>query len=334
MRSVFYFLFLALLSTGCIPRATASDSDDVLLSFVPTSGASGEIKVWGSPEDEALLKDWEAGFRKFHPDARITATLHGPDSTMAGVYTGVADVAFMTREMKEPVERMAFAWVYHYPPFRVQIANGGLMSNRPSAALAVFVNRANPLAQLTLAQLDAVLGAEHRRGQSNIRFWGDLGLADAWADRPIHVYGPVVDSVPALYIRHVVLKDSSKWNADYREGDADGTDAIAALNTDSQGIAVAPLSAANDTVKPLALAATNGGPFIAPSHESVINHTYSLSRQVAMVVNRPKGKPIEPKVKEFLRYVLSRQGQAAIARGDAYLPLDRVSVERELQALE
>jgi phosphate transport system substrate-binding protein len=314
--------------------AGVARAEDTVPAFVPGLAPGGEIRVWGSPADGALLKDWEEGFRKFHPDARITASLHGPDSTLAGVYTGVADLAFMAREMKLPVEQMAFTWVYHYPAFSVEIANAGVGGDRPAANLAVFVNRSNPLRGITLAELDAVLGAEHRRGNRNVRTWGDLGLDGAWKDRPIHVYGPAVDTVPALYVRRAVLKDSYKWNPDYREFAADGGDILGALAADPTGVAYAPLPARSDGVKALALAKEDGGPFVDLDAQTVTARTYPLTRVVTMVLNRAPGMPIEPRVKEFLRFILSREGQDAIARDGAYVPLSAASVRAQLERLD
>jgi phosphate transport system substrate-binding protein len=279
------------------------------------------------------LEVWAEGFSKFNPGAKIVATLHGPESTMAGVYNGVADLAFMEREMKLPLEHMAFAWVYLYPEFSVDIANAGLGADRPGANIAVFVNRNSSLTQLSLAQLDGLLGAEHRRGAGNIRVWGDLGADGSEKDRAIHVYGPAVDSAAGIYLRQAVMKDSFKWNPDYREY-PDGRAALDALAHDPDGIGLAPLAPAKDSVKPIALGKEPGGPFVELTAQSVINHDYPLGRRITMVLNRPPGRPIDPKVKEFLRYVLSREGQAAIAQDGAYLPLSAADIRRQRDRLE
>jgi phosphate transport system substrate-binding protein len=314
--------------------SAARAADDAVPAFTATGGPSGVIKIWGSPADRALLNDWADGFKKFHPDAQIVTSLHGPDSTLAGVYTGVADLAFMAREMKLPVEHMAFTWVYRYPAFSLEIANAGIGSNRLATNLAVFVNRRNPLTGVTLAQLDAILGAEHRRGDKNIRVWGDLGLDGAWKDRPVHVYGPVLDSVAALYIRRTVLKDSYKWNPGYRELADDGGEVLTALASDSAGIAYAPMRAPDGGVKPLALANDDGGPFVDLTAQTVSARSYPLTRVVTMVLNRAPGKPVEPRVKEFLRFILSREGQDAIARDGAYVPLSAANLRQQLERLD
>lgn len=312
----------------------ALQPNEALQPYEPAGAVSGEIRIWGSPADAALLRDWSEGFRRFQPLAHVQATLYGPESTMAGLYCGVADLAFMAREMRLPVESMAFTWVYRYPPFSVEIANAGVSADRPSANLAVLVNRANPLQNLTLTQLDGMLGTEHRRGGTNLYSWGELGLGGPWRRRAIHVYGPPVDSINAIFVRTVVLRGSYKWNPAYREIAGGDTQVLQALAHDPQGIAYASLDLPGRQIKPLALSGTAGAPFYTLDAQSVATRTYPLSRVITMVLNRQPGQAIEPRVKEFLRYVLSSNGQADIARDGHYIPLTLESAQAQLARLE
>jgi phosphate transport system substrate-binding protein len=330
-------LLLALLCLGGLPPGhllAAQSGGDTLQSYEPATPVSGDIRIWGSPADAALLREWSEGFRRFQPQARVQATLYGPESTLAGVYCGVADLAFMAREMRLPVENMAFTWVYRYPPFSVEIANAGLTAGRPSATLAVVVNAANPLQHLTLMQLDGILGAAPRRGGANVRKWGDLGLGGIWKGRAIHVYGPPVDSIDGMFMRTVVMQGSYKWNPDYREIKGDDAQVLQAVAQDEEGIAYASLDPPSQHVKPLALSATAGAPFYALTEQNVAARTYPLSRVISMVLNRKPGTPIEPEVKEFLRFILSRDGQAVLARDAHYIPLTAASGRAQLERLE
>lgn len=303
--------------------------------YQPEQAVSGDIRVWASPDDGALLQSWAEGFRKLQPQTRVLATLHGPESTMAGVYNGVADLAFLARELREPVEDMAFTWVYLYKPFSVEIANAGLRPGRPSTNLAVYVNRGNPLSHLTLQQLDGVFGAEHRRGERNLRNWGDLGLDGNWKDRAIHVCGPAADSIQAIFFRTLVLRDSYKWNADYHELPAAGAQAPREVAADPAAICFGPVAPGDDTeVKMLALADSPDGPYERPTPASIANRSYPLARVVTMVLNRAPGKAIAPAVKEFLRYILSDEAQVAVARDGNYIPLNAESARRQLARLE
>jgi phosphate transport system substrate-binding protein len=308
-------------------------AERALPAYRPQTAVQGTFRIWGSPADAALIGDLERGFELFHPALRMSATLYGPESTMAGLYNGVADLAFMAREMRLPVESMAFEWVYRYKPFEVEIANAGLAPQRAAANLAFFVHKDNPLSQISLVQLEAILGTEHLRSSKNVRTWNELGLGAGWTEKPIHVYGPRLDSVDALFIRRAVLGDSHKWNPDYHECSSHH-ETLAALARDPFGIAYAPLGEGNTDAKALALGARDAGPFYALSAQTIAARTYPLTRVVKVVLNRIPDKPVEPRAKEFLRYVLSRDGQDAVARDGAYLPLNADDAQRQLQRLE
>ncbi|MDD3180500.1 MAG: substrate-binding domain-containing protein [Opitutaceae bacterium] len=341
MKPLVFAIFSLLISFGVI--SCKPSGAGALPVYQPEHVVSGEIRICGSPADGALLKDWENGFKKFHPAVSFSDKLYGPESTLAGLYTGVADLAFMARELRVPMEAMGYEWALRYKPTSVEIANAGLRTQRIGACLAVFVHRNNPLTQMTLTQLDAILGAEHRRGKANIRTWGELGLTGEWKDRPIHVYGPAVNSVPALFMRTKVLMNTRKWNPDYKEfpfaarpdtPDIPDAQILSALAQDPAGIAYATLRSDTSAVKMLALAEQEAGPFYSLTEETVRERTYPLARSLSMFMNRPPKQPVDPKVKEFLRYILSREGQEAIARDGAYLTLSAATAQAQLQRLE
>jgi phosphate transport system substrate-binding protein len=182
------------------------------------------------------------------------------------------------------------------------------------------VNPANPLAGLDVAQLDGIFGAEHKRSPANLRRWGDLGLEGEWRERPIHVVAPPVTSIPALFFRRTVLGNSFKWNESLREF-ADEKAALEEVARDPSAIAYARASSIRDGVKMLPLAATAGAPYVALDDKTAADRSYPLSRVVIVAIDRAPGKPLDPLVHEFLRYVLSAEGQADVARDGAYVPL-------------
>jgi phosphate transport system substrate-binding protein len=319
-----------LFALAALPSAGAGE----LAAYQPREKIEGEIRIWGTPPDGELLKAWEQGFARLHPGVTFSEKLYGPESAMAGVYNDVADLALMGREMRMPVDSMAFEWVHGYKATSIVVANAGMRDERPNTTLGIFVHKDNPLARLSIAQLDAVLGGEHKRGPANARTWGDVGLTGAWQDRPIAVYGPKLDSASALFVRHVVLADSRKWNPAYREAGTQGIDIVAALQKDPAGIAIASVSAASPGVKVLELATNEAGPYVAPSLETIVARTYPLSRAVSVVINRAPGKPVAPKVREFLSYILSKDGQAEIARDGAHVPLDADSASAQSKRLD
>jgi phosphate transport system substrate-binding protein len=299
---------------------------------------SGTIRVWGSPDDGWLIEELETGFRKYQPAVRFTDSLHGPESTFAAVYMDVADLGFMAREIRVPLETMGFEWAHHYAPFEVAIANAGLGADHGATRLAVnlafFVNKANPISCVTLRQLDDIFAADHRRGGNDIRRWGGMGLGGDWARRQIHVYGPAPDSISAVFVRKSVLAGSRKWNARYRTVAGGWSEILENLARDPAGIAFAPPLPGNVGTKALRLAASENSPCYALTAQTTEARTYPLLRTVDVALDRPPGAPLEPAVKEFLRFVLSSEGQRIVVRDGAYLPLSAASVQKELESLQ
>jgi phosphate transport system substrate-binding protein len=292
----------------------------------------GTLRVWSSAAMSGVVARWAAGYRRAHPDVRIAATASGSDLAVAGLYTGRADVALLGREPTAS-EVQAFEWVYRAKPMRVEIMSGSLGVHEKSPALAVLVNRDNPLAKLTLAQLAAIFGYEHPRGAANVRRWGQLGLGLPWAARPIELYGPDITSGTGLFFRHAVLNDSRKLEWD-RMRELPAAEIAGALARDRFGIAVAPLVFAAPRVKAIAVAPDPAGAFVAPTPLNVASRRYPLTRSVVALVRRLPDRPLAPAVAEFLRYVLSDDGQADVAREGGYLPLPGAVVRSQIAAVD
>jgi phosphate transport system substrate-binding protein len=321
----------------------SAQSLDSLPSYQPVQAVAGTIRVWGDDQMAAVMKSWQAGFRKHHRAAQFETKLIGTGTGMAGLYTGVADLALMGRE-STPSEVMAFEWVFRYKPVGVEVATGSLDVTGKTFALGVFVNKDNPLAQLTLAQLDAIFGGEHLRGARNARTWGDLGLTGEWRDKPITPYGYDAETNTGGFFKRAVLGGSDKWSCALKEFDdmkqpdgslLDGSQRILdALARDRYGIAYANPRYRNAQVRAIPLATQDGSSFYQATKENLIARKYPLMRVVSIYINRAPGKPVDPKVKEFLRYVLSREGQQAVAREGDFLPLTTDAVSAELRKLD
>ena len=191
--------------------------------------------------------------------------------------------------------------------------------------------------------------AKYARGaESNIRKWGQLGLTGEWANKEIQTYGYVAPGFE-IYFERRLFHWSDKWNPNYREyvetkeatsdqfGKAiDSVTMLEELSKDKYGIGWAAQMHIKDYpgVKALAIAANDGGPYVPMTAETVSNRTYPLIRDAYVYVNRVPGRAMEPKTKEFLRFVLSREGQQIIANTDMYYPLTRDELRRQLQKLD
>lgn len=291
--------------------------------------AAGVVRVWGPAELQPLLRRWQAVFGRTHPTARFASRVAGSDAGLPGLYTASADLALLGREAT-PAEVKAFEWIFRYKPTALEIATGSLDRAGCSPALVLYVHRDNPLATLTLAQADALFGSERLRGApAAVRTWEQLGVGGRWQGQPIHLYAPDMEEGTGRFFRSVVLRDSRMLDWEQLREFPDqpppgrGHDAaariLAALADDPLGLAVAGGRCDDPRLKPLALAAD--GPPVAPTRETVTARTYPLARAIYAYVNRAPQAPFPPKLREFLDYVLSADGQREVAAHGAYLPL-------------
>jgi phosphate transport system substrate-binding protein len=343
--------------------AHAAFDPSQLPAYQPQSRVSGVIRNYGFGFG-GLLKVWEEGFRKHHPDVTFQDVLVTSDAAFPAMVTGVTDLA---PDGGEPAltEWLSFYETYGYHATEITVASGTYDVDGRSPGIVVYVHPDNPITGLTLAQLDGIFGAERTGGldgfkwdvkrardsKDDIRSWGALGLTGKWADKPIHTYGHA-PSGTTRFFQLKVLGNSDKWNPNYREYVETGSKMIAdddraeqrgsvramlnALKNDRYGIAwtVVPQAKQVPGFKPLALAANAGGAYVAPSKETFQDRSYPLVRSLYFYVNRKPGTPVEPKVREFLRYVLSREGQEAVVKHDAYLPLPPEVAARQRKRLD
>src|ERR1700722_7257143 len=281
--------------------------------YVPTQRVSGVIRVSGHgsakiPWMRQLLTAWELDFQRFQPGIRLEYRMYGTSSAIPALFNGVADIAILGEEI-DPVAVRTFERVKHHPPLGIDIFTGSVDLRNIDYAQMFFVNQDNPLAKLSLVELDAVFGQEHRRGAANIRTWGQLGLTGEWADKPIVPYGWRIDDSFGIFLEDYLLEGSHQWNCDLHEFSQitrpDGTiydhgqQILDALANDRYGIAVSNIRYAGPKVKSLAIGVTSAGPFYQATKQTLIDRTYPLARVIPAVIDRVPGMPVDPKLKEF-----------------------------------
>jgi phosphate transport system substrate-binding protein len=226
----------------------------------------------------------------------------------------------------------------------------------------VVVREDNPLTKITMEQLDGIFGAERAGGwegtswrpqwargpEKNIRTWGQLGLTGEWKDRPINAYGLTLRYHQATEISDRVLKASDKWNERLKiyanfvskkgslerglnedlAADRYGIGIIAAPTTNLTGGAMQP------TLKVLPLAETEAGPFVPYTLETVQDRSYPFFDRIYAYLDRQPGKPLNPLVYEFVKFIISRDGQEMVQKDAKYLPLTAKVARAELDRLE
>jgi phosphate transport system substrate-binding protein len=280
------------------------------------------LSIWGQASLRPVARVWGAALARERHGLRLDLHMDGSALAMAGLYTGRADVALLGRDATDS-ELKAFEWVYHHAPTRVEIGRGSAARPGRSPALVFFVQRDNPLRGLTLAQAEAIFGAELKRGAPvRLQRWEQLGVSGLLAGQAIHAYAPDLESGTGRFFQRTVLGGSGKLNWEIlREvpGSGAGAKLLALLARDPQGIAVAARGDARPGVRELQLLDDRAAP-LPLSDATVVAGTYPLARTVIAYVNRPPGGEPTPAVAEFLRHALSESGQLAL-RASGYLPV-------------
>jgi phosphate transport system substrate-binding protein len=305
------------------------------------SVAQNSIRIWGHGHRgqdyiQTLLTAWQNGFRNSHPDAHFANTLYGNASGIGALFTGVADLAILDREASF-IEVDAFQQRTGYNPFFIPVARGSVSTPHHAPALIVYVNRANPLAHLSLRQLDGIFDADHRLGDRRYKTWGDLGLTGDWAARPIQIYTYAIQTAEVQFFERAALKGSQKFSCCLklfasRPGTTAEQQITAALARDKYGVALSSFPAPG--LKAIALSQTDEAPPVLATPQTITAGTYPLARTVYIYANRRPGSPVPPNVAAFLNYIVSPEGQAIVARTGGYLPLSPELVAKATESLQ
>ena len=313
-------------------------------SYQPEPISAGVIRSWGHVFLKKIMLSWESGFQTYHPNVTFSDNLVSSAAATGALFTNTADLGILGREIR-PMEVAGYARVMKQKPFPLEVMTGSYANADKSVALGIFVQKDNPLTRITFAQLDAIFGSEHRRGEkTNIRTWGQLGLTGAWADRPINLYAGELDAAPAFYFSQQVMLGSMLWNErlqhfdDLNRPDRTVYEAqqhiVDALAADPAGIALSGAGVRNPAVKLIPVSAREGGPFIAATPETVETRTYPLARSVWIYTNQGPSHPLDPRVREFLRFIFSREGQELVRQEGDYLPLTPELAAAQLKKLQ
>ena len=286
--------------------------------------------------DEIVL-GWMKIYRKQYPKLSLTMDLRASGAGGPGLASGKAHLAPVGREMF-PAERKLFVDKYGYEPLEVKAATGSVGSLGKTATTVILVDKDNPIDCLGVEQLDAVYSKSRKRGYKEVSTWGDLGANGDWASRPIKLYGLKPINGIEQYFKRVVMDGGEyKDQIEFVKGKGfTHAFTVAAENMTKQpgGLTYALLANVTPNVKVLRVAPKVGGPCYEPNVENVYAHKYPMSRYVYIYVNRPPGKSLEPKVKEFLKLVLSKEGQDVVAKERVFIPLTPEVVQEELKKLD
>lgn len=300
--------------------AWAVDVDPKLTVYTPVSGISGNLSSVGSDTLNNLMTLWAEGFKAAYPNVKIQIEGKGSSTAPPALIEGTAQFGPMSRQMKA-TEIDQFEMKYGYKPTEIKVAID---------ALAIYVHKDNPLTGLTLTQADGIFSSTLKRGGKNITKWGQLGLTDDWANRPVSLYGRnSASGTYGFFKEHVLNKGDYKATVKEQPGSSSVVQGIAG---DLNGIGYSGIGYMTSGVKAVALADAPGQMF-EPTYENALTGKYPLARFLYIYVNKSPNRPTDKLAYEFLRYVLSKQGQEIVIK-DGYFPLPADAVSQILASLQ
>ena len=321
---LFCFVMLGSFVSG-ISSASADDHivlDPALKGYVKITGVTGNVNSIGSDTLNNLMTLWAEGFRKQYPNVKIQIEGKGSSTAPPALIEGTAQLGPMSRAMKN-TEIDAFEKKFRYKPTAFPVAID---------ALAVYVNKDNSVQGLTMAQVDAIFSKTRRFGAPQaIDRWEQLGITGEVASSPISIYGRNSASGTYGFFKEFALK-----NGDYKDEVKEqpgSASVVQGITEDPAGIGYSGIGYLTSGVRVLPLAEKEGAPFVEPSQTNALNGSYPLWRHLLVYVNKAPNKPLDPLVKEFIKFIYSKEGQSVTIK-DGFFPLPQSLVEKELAKLD
>ncbi len=297
---------LALLGSAGAAHGQAIKVDAALPAYAPVSGISGKLSSVGSDTLNNLMTFWAEDFKKLYPAITIEIEGKGSGTAPPALTAGASQLAPMSRKMTA-TEIDTFEKKYGYKPRLVAVALD---------ALAIFVNKDNPLKALTLQQADAIFSATRKRGGQDIKTWGQLGLTGDWANRPLSLYGRNSASGTYGYFKEEVMS-SGDYKGSVKEQPGSAS-VVGGVEKELGGIGYSGIGYKTSGVRALPVADKTGP--VEPNQANAESFAYPITRYLYIYVNANPATGPDPVVREFIRFVLSQQGQQDTAK-DGYYPL-------------
>lgn len=295
--------------------------DGAIASYVKTSGVAGNLSSIGSDTLNNLMTLWAEKFAAYYPNVKVQIEGKGSGTAPPALISGTSQLGPMSREMK-PTELDEFEKKFGYKPTKIRVAVD---------ALGVFVNKDNPIAGLTLPQLDALFSKTRKLGApGDITTWGQLGLTGEWASKPVSLYGRNSASGTYGYFKEHALKNGDfKDTVKEQPGSAS---VVQGVTVDRYSIGYSGIGYKTSGVRAVALKGEDNDSFVDGSPETAYSGDYPLARFLYVYVNKPAGKPLDPLTAEFLKMIVSKEGQEVVLK-DGYYPLTAEMVKEELAAI-
>lgn len=306
---------------GSISHAGTTVRDGSAI-YTKEVGISGNLSSSGSDTLANLMTLWTEAFKSLYPNVNIQVQAAGSSTAPPALTEGTASIGPMSRKMKSK-ELRAFERRYGYPPTAIPVAID---------ALAVFVNKDNPIKGLSLPQIDAIFSSTRKCGRpKEITHWAELGVDGPLERQRIQLYGRnSVSGTYGYFKTNALCKGDFRNNVNEQPGSAS---VVQSVSTSLNAIGYSGIGYKTASVRALPIAKDDGKPFVAATADNAISGSYPLSRFLYIYMNKPPGESLSPLIREFLAMVLSSEGQKIIVK-DGYIPLPLPILQRSLEVLD
>lgn len=319
-RFLMYLAFAIGMTTASTALAQL-EVDANLPVYQKSSGVSGNLSSVGSDTLANLMTLWAEEFKRVYPNVNMQIQAAGSSTAPPALTEGTSNLGPMSRLMKDQ-EIEAFEKRRGYKPTPIAVAID---------ALAIFVNKDNPIEGLTIEQTDAIFSSTRTcGGPQDITTWGQLGLPGAWQNRSIQLYGRnSVSGTYGYFKEHALCKGDFKNSVNEQPGSAS---VVQSVSTSLNGVGYSGIGYTTSSVRAIPLSREAGKPFVDATPANAVAGTYPLARFLYVYLNKQPLQPLDPITREFLTLVLSRQGQEVVVK-DGYIPLPAPVAERELRKI-
>src|SRR2546426_6738842 len=315
-------LALAALTVTAGGAVAQTKLDPELVAYKSVSGVSGNISSVGSDTLNNLMTHWAESFQRFYPNAKVQIEGKGSSTAPPALITGTAQLGPMSREMKgTEVDQFEKKYGYKPTPIRTSVD-----------ALAVFVNKDNPIKCLSVPQVDAIFSKSRRSGyKEDIKTWGQLGQTGEWASRPVSLYGR--NSASGTY---GFFKEHSLKNGDYKDEVKEqpgSASVVQGVTVDRYAAGYSGIGYATAGVRAVPLAEKEGAKCYEADPDNAYAGAYPLARFLYVYINKPPAKPLDPLTREFVKLMVSKEGQEVVIK-DGYFPVPASIAKEELSKIQ
>ena len=310
---------MTFVAAGVTTASAVAAIDPALPTYEKTSGVSGNLSSVGSDSLANLMTLWAEEYKKFYPNVNIQIQAAGSSTAPPALTEGTANMGPMSRPMKDN-ELQAFEEKYGYKPTAVPVAID---------ALAVFVHKDNPIPSLSIEQVDAIFSSTRLcGGAQDIKTWGDLGLTGEWASKPLQLFGRnSVSGTYGYFKEEALCKGDFKPNVNEQPGSAS---VVQSISSTLNAIGYSGIGYRTSSVRAVPL--SKGGEAYEANEENALAGKFPLSRFFYVYVNKAPNQPLSPLDAEFIKLMLSQQGQEVVMK-DGYIPLPASVAQKTLQEL-